>query len=74
MEKPDYRANLSMLSERFPDRVGLSPKEVAELLDADVETIRSATRKKYNPLPSQKLSERKVIIPIAGLARWLCGK
>lgn len=74
MEKVGFRENYNFLSEKYPDRAGLSPKEVAELLGADVETIRSATRKKYNPLPCQKLSERKTIIPIVGLARWLCGK
>lgn len=74
MEKPGYRENYAFLMERFPDRVGLSPKEVAEALGADVETVRAALKKKYNPLPHAKLSERKIIIPIAGLARWLCGK
>ncbi len=74
MEKKDYRANLAILDEKFPDRVGLSPKEVAAVLNADVDTVYSAIKRKYNPLPHQKLSPRKTIIPKAGFARWLCGK
>ena len=74
MEKKDFRENYGMLAERFPGRAALTPKEVAELLDADVDTVYAAIKRKYNPLPHQKLSQRKLIIPMVGFARWLCGK
>lgn len=74
MEKPDYRVNLEMLCEMFPGKATITPKEAAEVMGANVNTVYEAMKKKYYPLPSNKLAKKKIVIPIAGFARWLCGK
>jgi hypothetical protein len=74
MEKKDYRVNLEMLNEMFPGKAAITPKEVATVLSANVDTVYAAIKKKYDPLPSNKLTKKKIVIPIPGLARWLCGR
>lgn len=73
MEKAGYRDQLALLREIFPDRITLSPTEVARALGWDVRTVRAAIDRKVNPIPSQKQSPARVTVPITGLARWLCG-
>ena len=74
MEKKDYRANLEMLSEMFPGKAAITPREAAGILGANVDTVYDAIKRKYFPLPANKLSKKKIVIPLAGLARWLCGR
>lgn len=74
MEKKDYRANLEMLGTLFPGKATITPKEAAAVMGANVNTVYDAMKKKYYPLPSNRLSAKKIVIPIAGFARWLCGK
>ena len=71
MEKNGYRDTLLMLLDMFPGKAALTVKEVATILNANVGTVYQAVKRKYNPLPSKKLSG-KIVIPIPALASWLC--
>ena len=70
MEKPGYREALLMLRDLFPGKAVISVKEAATVLNANVCTVYEAVKRKYNPLPSKKLSG-KTVIPIPALASWL---
>lgn len=74
MEKTGYRENYELLRELFPGRATLSTTEAAEAMGTDVRTIRAATELVRNPLPSCKVGEKKTVIPIPALARWMCGR
>ncbi len=71
MEKKDYRATLELLTEMFPGKMTITPKEAAAVMGADVDTVYAALKKQYNPLPSRKLTKKKIVIPLTGFARWL---
>lgn len=71
MEKAGYRDTLLMLREMFPGKAALSVKEAATVLNANICTVYEAVKRKYNPLPSKKLSG-KIVIPIPAFASWLC--
>jgi hypothetical protein len=43
------------------------------VLGLDVKTIYGAVARKYNPLPHMKVGQKRILIPIPGLARWMCG-
>ena len=70
MEKPGYREALLMLRDLFPGKAVISVKEAATVLNANVCNVYEAVKRKYNPLPSKKLSG-KTVIPIPALASWL---
>lgn len=72
MEKNGYRETLEMLLTRFPGRVTVSPSEVADVLDVNIKTVYAAINRSRNPLPSTRLSKKKVLIPISRLANWMC--
>lgn len=71
MEKAGYRENLEVLLEQFPGKVTISPKEAAMAMHVDVRTVYSAMRRVRDPLPHQNITAKRVVIPIAGLAKWL---
>ena len=71
MEKKDYRINLEMLMKLFPERASISTQEAADVLDCSDKTIRSAIKRRYNPLPAVKISSKKYLIAIPSFARWL---
>lgn len=72
MEKEGYRATLAMLSDLYPGRAALSVDEVAKAIGANRKTVYNAIQRRYNPIPSHKLSTKRIVIPLSGLARWLC--
>lgn len=74
LEKPGYRDNYELLRELFPGRATVSTVEAAAAIGTDVRTLRAATQLARNPLPSCKVGDKKVVIPIPALARWMCGK
>lgn len=74
LEKVGFRENYELLRELFPGRVTVSTTEAAAALGTDVRTIRAATELARDPLPSRKVGEKKVLIPLPALARWMCGK
>ena len=67
----NFRDNLELLTTLFPGRATISPKEAATAMGADVGTIYDAMRRVHNPLPSVKLSPKKIVIPVAQLASWM---
>jgi hypothetical protein len=73
MEKPGYSEQLQLLREIFPDRITISPNEAAKALGWDIKTVRAALTRRVNPIPSHKQSKARLMIPITGFARWLCG-
>lgn len=73
MEKEGYREQLALLREIYPDRVTLTPPEVAKCLGWNIKTVRAALSRRVNPIPSQKQSAARVVVPITQFARWLCG-
>lgn len=75
MELVGYRENLEMLQELFPGRAVISLPECAKALDLNIKTVRECTMSyRKNPIPTQIVGSRKKVIPIAGLARWMCKK
>ena len=71
MEKQDYRINLEMLMKLFPDRASISTQECADVLSCSDKTVRSAIRRRVNPLPAVKITPKKYLIAIPSFARWL---
>lgn len=70
MEKAGYREALTLLAERYPNRIAISIKVAAEATGATEGTIRDAIRK-GNTFPSSRIGGR-IVIPITSLARWMC--
>lgn len=71
MEKANYRVNLELIQNMFPDRATLSPEECGRVIGCSRNTVYSYMRRAKNPLPCKRLSDHKVIIPIASLANWM---
>ena len=71
MEKAGYRESLEMLKDRFPDRVTLTPQEVATVLGVNIKTVRAAMNRVRNPLPSIKVTKRRYVVSLTSLARWM---
>lgn len=73
MEKEGYRDTLNALTERFGGKMALSVAETAEVLGVSEWTVRQDLKRKYGkPLPSRRLARNKIVIPVPGLARWMC--
>lgn len=73
MELVGYRENLELLRTQFPDRVAISVQECAVTLGVNVKTVYETIRRQTNPLPVVYMG-RKITIPVARLARWMCLK
>lgn len=58
-ERPGYRAALERLSERFPDREGISVEECAKILGVHPQTI---TDNRKNGIPIKKIGRKNLII------------
>lgn len=71
MEKQDYRINLEMLMKMFPNCVSITTQDTAKALNCSSKTVRSAIRRKNNPLPAVKISSKMYLVPIPSLARWM---
>lgn len=73
MEKEGYRETISALQERYGGKLALTVAEAAEVLGVSEWTVRQDLKKKYGkPLPSRRLGRNRIVIPVAGLARWMC--
>ena len=72
MEKQGYRENIALLTEIFPGRAAISVKEAADVTGTSKDAVYDMIKRVHNPLPHQKMGAR-VLIPVAGLARWMCG-
>lgn len=72
MELKGYRETLGHLKEMFPDRVTINAEECSKALGVNIKTIYVTINRVKNPLPSVKVGENKILIPLSGLARWLC--
>ena len=71
MEKADYRINLEMLMKMFPDRASISTQECAKILNCSDKSVRSAIKRRINPLPAVKVTPKMYAIAIPSFARWL---
>lgn len=76
-ERVDYRDQLMLLSERFPDKVSLSVNEVATILGIDRRIVKAIIEKRGNPLKAIDVSRGSTnkiyIIPLTALARYTAG-
>ena len=72
MEKQGYREAIELLNESFPGRGAISVKEAAGYIGCDIRKVYECIKRVNNPIPSTKVG-CKTVIPITGLARWLCG-
>ena len=69
MEKPDYRAHIERLSERFPGRELITLRDAAAYIGIDPRTL---LRSRTFPLKEMGTGKRVAYyVPIVGLARWL---
>ena len=64
-EKEDYRSNLELIREKYPDKITLSIQEACLLLHRDRRTLL-----KDRAFPAQ-LVGRKYAVPVAALARYM---
>ena len=71
MEMKGYRKNLELLNETFRGRITLTVDECAAAIGVNPKTVRELIRRANNPLPSVRVG-RRVMIPVARLARWMC--
>ena len=72
MEKEGYRATLEMLRDMYPGKAAITVDQAAAAIGANRKTVYEAVKRRYNPMPSQKVTKKKIVIPIPSLARWLC--
>lgn len=70
-DKEKWKETLEILRETFPGRLSLSVKEAATVLGVNSGTIYETIRNKTKTFPYQKVTEKKIIIPMVGLAKWL---
>lgn len=59
------------LQETYPNRGALNYREVAEYLGVCEKTVRNMSARVINPIPTKRIG-RRVIVPLALLAVWLC--
>lgn len=75
MELAGYRENLALLQEMFPDRAVISLPECAKVLGLNIKTVYETVEPYHkNPIPTKVVGSRKRVVPITGLARWMCLK
>lgn len=65
-EKEGYREQYGALRERFPGREAITMREAATLLAVSLDVIAES-----RDFPKKKIG-RRVIVPLMGLARWMC--
>lgn len=73
MELQGYRESLEVLRLQFPDRVAITVEECAKAMDLNVKTVYGKIHEVKNPIPTIRVG-RKIMIPVARLARWMCVK
>jgi hypothetical protein len=66
-----------LISERFPGKMFIKPKEAAEIMGVNIKTVIAAIERKHNPLPARNISNgiknKSYIIPITELCKWGMG-
>ena len=73
MELPGYRENIERLDKMFPNRVTITLAECAQVLGVNIKTVYELISKgRKNPIPCLLIGSRRKVIPIVGLARWMC--
>ena len=73
MELPGYRENIERLDKLFPNKAAITIPECAEVLGINIKTAYELTHKgRKNPIPTQLIGTKRRIVPIVGLARWMC--
>lgn len=72
MELEGYRENYGMLRELFPDQAAITVEECAKAMGTSTDAVYTAIHRAKNPLPSCRMGNRKIVIPIPRLARWMC--
>ena len=70
MEKVGYREQLEFLTTMFPGKAAITVNETATIMGTRPQTVYQAIHRVRDPLPSCKILG-KVLVPIAGLARWM---
>lgn len=71
MDREKHKETLEILRETFPGKLSISVKEAAMVMGVDPDTIYEAIRNKTKTFPYQKVSAKKIIIPLVGLSKWL---
>lgn len=75
MELAGYRENIEMLQDLFPGRMTIDLPECAQVLGVNIKTVYESIKPyRKNPIPTQVVGGRKRVVPIVGLARWMCKK
>lgn len=63
-----------LISELYPGRAFLKPKEAAAVMGVNIKTVIAAIERKYNPLPARNVSSgiknKSYIIPIPEFCKW----
>jgi hypothetical protein len=70
-DKEKWKETLELLRETFPGKLALSVKEASMVMGVNPGTLYEAIRNKTKTFPYQKVTEKKIIIPVVGLAKWL---
>ncbi len=71
MEKKGYREMLEQLNTLFPNRATITPKEAATVMGCPLNTVYNSMYRAHNPLPYKHMGEKRIVISITQLARWL---
>ena len=71
MERKGYREELGFLMELHPGKAALTVKETATALGTSPDAVYDAIKRKKDPVPHKSVGKNRIVIPIAGLARWL---
>lgn len=71
-EKEGFRDQLERLSERYPGREAIGIEEAAEIVGLDRRTLISDKSFPARKCGNKSPTGGKYIVPLAGLARWLC--
>ena len=75
MELVGYRETLAVLQDIFPGRVVISLPECAKVLGLNIKTVYETVEPYHkNPIPTKLVGGRKKVVPLVGLARWMCSK
>ena len=68
-----YRETLVALQDRFGGKMAITVAETAAVLGVSEWTVRQDLKRKYGkPLPSRRVGKNRIVIPLSGLARWMC--
>lgn len=76
-EKANYREQLALINDLYPDKITLTVPEAAQVLGVDRRTVRAMIERKCNPLPAQIVGKTnnkiRYLIPKTAVARFSAG-